>query len=304
MKKLAILFLLTTVLVAFTFAQVSEKVTFEIDNVSEENGTTATPAKKTIKLLFLTEASASQEIGPGSLGIYSAFTLGQKWQDKLNGDGLVADDIELKLSYSLAAGPGTLTPYLDWNWGDGKGAKIIPGVGYSGFAAGPATLGFDVQLQYGYATGNSSSGTYTDQGLDKLELAISAAFDFGLSVTYKFDYDLDEKKGRDKGDFIGENVARIAYLDINYKLLDEKLVVGLELDDTNSNFSGFTLKPYASYTLNDNLSAGLYVKVKNINADDSVESGIKSTLSGNADNSQFGKPDIFFSPGLWVKYSI
>jgi hypothetical protein len=280
MKKLAILFLLTTVLVAFTFAQVSEKVTFEVDNVSEANS-----GKKAINLKFNTEASASQEVGPGSLGIFAGLTLGQKWQD--SGDGLIVDDTEIKLSYSLAAGPGTLTPYLDWNWGDGKGAKIIPGVGYSGIAAGPATLGFDVQLQYGYATGNGGSGgTYTDAGLDKLEIAVSAAFDFGLGITYKFDYDLDEKKGRDTGDYKGENVARIAYLDINYSLLDAKLLVGVELDDTNSNFKGFTLKPYANYTLNDNVSAGLYVAVKNISADEPLQ-----------------KKDIYFTPGLWVKYS-
>ena len=279
MKKVSILLLLTTVLTAFSFAQVTVIGGFEADNVTEGNAGKLDPA-------LWTEfyGAASKELGPGSIG--AELGLGTKLHF---GDGVEpygdAGDIYLKGSYTLPAGPGELGIGIS-TW-QTFGALSF-GLDYDGIAAGPVTLGLGVS--YGFNT----SGTDMDgailkpaifgddpEELDKFTARLSADFDFGLGITYKFQYGIGEKS----------DVANIVYLDINYQVIDP-LVVGIELDDTGKLFEGvfgedffkgFTVKPYGEYSITENTSAGLSVKIANIGGEAPTD-------------------DILITPALTIKH--
>jgi hypothetical protein len=266
MKKVSILLLLTTVLAAFSFAQVTVVGGFEADNVTEGNGGKMDPA-------LWTEfyGAASEELGPGTIG--AELGLGAKLHF---GDGVApysdAGDVYLKGSYALPAGPGELAFGIStWH----TFGALNFGVDYNGIAAGPVSLGFGAS--YGFNTSGTNDGKNAVFGddpeeLDKLTARLSADFDFGLGITYKFQYGIGEES----------DVSNIVYLDVNYKVIDP-LVVGIEVDETGKEFKGFLLKPYANYSITEKTTAGLFVKVANIGGEEPAD-------------------DILITPGLTIKH--
>ncbi|MDR1507210.1 MAG: hypothetical protein LBI67_08920 [Treponema sp.] len=279
MKKLAILFLLTTLLVSFSFAQVSIVGGFEAGNVAGGNSGDMDPA-------LFTEfyGAASQQLGPGTIGV----ELGLGTKLHLSKDGVpataataydFAGDNYLKGSYTLAVGPGSLAFALS-TWGESNGGKanfgdLHIGADYDGLAVGPATLGFGAEYQF-KTTGidGFDKKVFADKPkvADVVQVRVSAAI-AAFSIIYKFNYALDPTS----------EISRIAYVDASYKINDP-LTVGLELDDTGKEFKAFTLKPYVNYSLSDSTIAGAYVKVQNIN------------------NDVTGSKDILFSPGVTIKH--
>jgi hypothetical protein len=274
MKKVSILLLLITVLAAFSFAQVTVVGGFKAGNVTEGNGGAMDP---TLWTEFY--GSASKELGPGSIGADLGLGTGLHFSDKIapyDDQG----DVYLKGSYTLPAGPGNLAFGIStWH----TFSSLDFGVDYDGIAAGPATIGFGVDYAFNN-TGSNDDGEFAIFGdggkaLDKLTARLSADFDFGLGVTYKFRY------------FIGEDsdIDNIAYLDINYKVIDP-LVVGLELDNTGKDgnkdadlFKGFSLKPYGNYSISDNTTLGIFITIGNIAGPE-------------------GHDEIEVTPGLTIKH--
>ncbi|MDR0403745.1 MAG: hypothetical protein LBH35_09180 [Treponema sp.] len=322
MKKLAILFLLTTVLAAFTFAQVSVTGGLDLKNLGEGND-----GDRDIILYTDFIGSAKTELGPGSIGAELSLGVGLSFRSWDTGTGVATGtsvtgastldsavygnhgDVYVKGFYNLPAGPGTLGFGITaWN---SFGALDFD-VGYTGIAAGPATLG--VNLTYGFNTvGYDSSFTakpFADsdaagQAPDVITAKVSADFAFGLGLVYKFQYVIADTS------FINE----IAYLDVNYKLLDNKLTVGAELSGTAGSYTdsssgdikqglfgsgydhplgyaGITLKPYAEYAITDNVVAGAFFKVQRLGTDKDKNPNTKGDAWG-----------IEFSPGIWVKYT-
>jgi hypothetical protein len=290
MRKIAILFLLITVVAAAGFAQVSIKPVLEIGNVTGANGGDADP---TFGIVFT--GDAAKDLGPGQLkgGLILAPTF--HFVKDFGVSNLSLDDAMGYVGYALPAGPGTLGITLKLF---AKGAeKVIPGIGvnaaayvspikfdlaYTGLAAGPATLGFGAWYDLtftGFKDDFTTSAFGRDpENWDTVGIWVDAAFEFGLYVKYEFQYGIGKFAGPE-GD---SGVAKIAYVDVNYQVI-EPLKVGLELDDTKDNFKGITIKPYVNYTIAEDLSAGLYIKLQNINA----EAG-----------------DLAVTPGLWLKYTL
>jgi hypothetical protein len=278
MKKVSILLLLITVLAAFSFAQVTVVGGFQAANVTEGNEGKMDP---TLWTEFY--GAASKELGPGSIGAELGLGAGLHFNKDAGepaydvGQG----DVYLKGSYTLPAGPGDLAIGIStWN----SFGNLSFGVDYDGIAAGPATIGFGLGYDFN-TTGENDDGDLAIFGdgptkdNDKFSVRVSADFDFGLGITYKFRY------------FLGEDsdIDRIAYLDINYQVMDP-LLVGVELDDTGKNgnkdadlFKGFTLKPYGNYSISDNTTLGIFVKIGNISGPE-------------------GHDDIEITPGLTIKH--
>jgi hypothetical protein len=288
MKKLAILFLLTTVLIGGVFAQASVKAQFGLGNVSEANDGKMDPA---LSLFF--NGAGSQEVGPGVLAFEAQAALSLSFQDVPGrGASFLVDDTYGKIGYSLAAGPGTLGISLKAIATDA--IKWEPEVNYTGVAVGPATLGFGVWYDFkttgqavdGYKApfGKYEDGNPVVDGTeykdDDLGIYVTAAFDFGLNVKYQFVYGVG-----------AEEIANIAYLDVNYQVM-EPLNVGVELDATANKagdvFKGFQIKPYASYVITENMSAGLEVKLSNIAQEENHPDGDELTVN----------------PAVWFKYSL
>lgn len=281
MKKLAILFLLTTVLIGGVFAQ-SVKANVELANVSEAND-----GKRDIKLALIFAGSGSQEVGPGALTF--ALQVAPQLHFISEGQGSTGaawdgDDNFGQIGYGIPAGPGTLDISLKLLMTDAITWR--PAVGYLGLVAGPATLGFGAYYDF-KTTGQNEDresaafGKYTD-GVetkdDDVAFWVTAGFDFGLNVKYEFKYGIG-----------GEYIKNIAYLDVNYAIM-EALVAGVELDSTGAKvkdgdlFDGVQVKPYVNYTLNENVSAGAYFKLQGIN--NSAEA------------------DLEFAPGVWIQYAL
>jgi hypothetical protein len=273
MKKLAILFLLTTVLVGMSFGQVSFKEELQLNNVGGGNSGDLTPT-----LQSQVDAAAAKELGPGEISLAAEITY--NWS--LDGDpsigngkgdgGYQPGDVFIQGGYGLPVGPGTLGFFLRLR--DFAAWRI--GANYAGLAVGPVTLGFEAFFDYEVDDGDVFDGT------DKefIEISANAKFDFGLYIKYGFQYGIGDKAGADGTD----GIKKIVYLDANYALLDGALTVGLEVDDTGDEFKAFTLKPYAGYSLSENTTLGASIKVHNINAD------------GAAD-------DILISPAVYYKYT-
>ncbi|MDR1249059.1 MAG: hypothetical protein LBK63_07130 [Treponema sp.] len=279
MKKVSILLLLITVLVSFSFAQVTVVGGFELDNVTGGNDGKLDPA-------LWTEfyGSASKELGPGSIG--ADLGLGAKLHFSDEADSAYSDagDVFLKGSYTLPAGPGDLAIGIStWH----RFSNLSFGVDYDGIAAGPVAIGVGVGYDF------NTSGITDDNPpkpqvfadpdnavQDTLTARLSADFDFGLGIVYKFQYGIG---GKDVAGDDASGVAKIVYLDVNYKVMDP-LVVGLELDNTGDEFKAFQLKPYGNYSISDNTTLGISVKIANIN------------------NDVDGADDILITPGLTIKH--
>lgn len=270
MKKVAILFLLATVLAAFTFGQVSVKEELQLTNVGGGNGGDLSPT-----FITTADAAGAKELGPGSLGF--AAELQYKWALAGTPDGAAGDggyavgDNFLEVGYSLAAGPGTLRPFVRLhevtNW------RI--GADYTDLAVGPVVLGFGAFFDYPVNSAKAFDGV--DKEFIEAWITVSA-LDSRLNVKYAFDFGIGDVAGADGTD---SGVKKIVYLDVNFKVMDP-LVVGLEVDDTGDSFEGFTLNPYANYSLSENTTLGAHIAVKGINAP-----------SG----------DITFNPGVSISYT-
>jgi hypothetical protein len=282
MKKLSILLLLTIVLASFSFAQVSVTGGFEVDNLTEGN-------KKKVDPSLWTEfyGAASEELGPGTIGVGLGLGTRLYLSDK-HTPYKDAGDIYLKGSYALPAGPGKLNIGLS-TWADFNSLHFD--LGYDGIAVGPATIGAGIT----YAFNTSGEDGKTDAGatdyaifgddaekLDVFTAKLSAAFDFGLGIVYKFQYYIGDEETTETGSIIESGVKKIVYLDVSYAL--DPLTVGIEIDDTGDDFKGFTVKPYADYSITEKTSAGFSFKIANIG------------------NDTKGADDLVLTPALTIKH--
>jgi hypothetical protein len=270
MKKVSILLLLTTVLAAFSFAQVTVKGGFELDNVAGGNEGKMDPA-------LWTEfyGAASEELGPGSIGAELGLGTKLHFSDEVPDVYTDAGDVYLKGYYSLPAGPGELAIGVStWH----RFGALSFGVDYDGIAAGPVSLGLGVGYDFNTTGLNDDLkptifGDGPGKATDILTARLSADFDFGLGITYKFQFGIGEES----------EVAKIVYLDVNYQVIDP-LLVGLELDDTGKDFKGFTLKPYGEYSITEKTTAGLFIKIGNIGGESPAD-------------------DVLITPGVWIKHA-
>jgi hypothetical protein len=261
MKKVSILLLLATVLVAFSFAQVTVVGGFEAGNLTGANEAISGKVDPALWTEFY--GAASEELGPGSVG--AELGSGAKLHF---GDGAEpytdAGDVYLKGSYALPAGPGELAFGIS-TWSLFNALSF--GLDYDGIPAGPVALGVGVAYGFNTAgTDTNGSAVFGDEPAkpDKFTARLSADFDFGLGIIYKFRYFINN--AADKSD-----VDRIVYLDITYQVIDP-LVVGVEVDNTGKEFKGdaeggFTVKPYGKYSITEKTTLGLSVTLGNINSD-------------------------------------
>jgi hypothetical protein len=293
MKKLAILFLLTTVLISFSFAQVTVQGGLEFKHLNEGNDEKLTP-------ILYTEfvGTAATPLGPGSIGAELALGTGLAFQEDADAYDTHGDTY-LKGFYELPAGPGTLSFALRTFFGD-RGDGEAQGFGdlrfnadYAGLAAGPATLGFG--LEYDFTTsGEDDAGDGQIFGDDKdnkkyadaVDLKFTAAFAFGLGIEYHFKYAL--AKDNTTGDPDENYIAEIVKLNVSYALPSIPLKIGGELTDTGGwntaddkqaffggdGTKGFAFKPYATYGISEKLTAGLEIPISGINADDNEQEDI------------------------------
>ncbi|MCL1814615.1 MAG: hypothetical protein FWG27_02175 [Treponema sp.] len=292
MKKTLVILLILAIAGGSAFGQISTTVKFGVTNVAGANDEKADPW---LGLVFA--AAGEQELGPGKIHFGLQTPIKIRFQDESGSsyaDGLAvfdvtafdADDFFVGLGYGMELGPGTLDVTLQvWPLSGIYDAGIVgykPIVGYSGLEVGPVTLGFDVW--YGLnVSGINSDGKRSmfgkellgDDGTDTFGFDVSAEFDFGLTVDYGFAYGIGAKE-----------VMQIAYVNVGYEILKEQLYANVELDNTADGegnfFEGFTIKPSAKYVINDNMSAGLWVGLNNIN----------------------GEGDITIEPGIWFKYTL
>lgn len=275
MKKSVILILLITAAAAFGFAQVTIKPVLELDDLTEAVG----KMDPKFGFVFTGDAALELESALFKAGIQVAPVM--HFQDKAGYQASDLDDNFVYGNFALPAGPGslgfTLKFFLPFN-------PIQIGVDYKELAAGPAVLGFGAWYNLTF-TGYSDAAKdekfplgRDPENADKLGLWVDAAFDFGLYIKYEFQFGVGKMAaGTGKSE-----IVKIVYLDVNYRITPE-FVAGLEVDDTGKEFKGFTLKPYVSYDIAEDMSAGVYFKVKGLNA----EAG-----------------DPVFAPGVWFKYTL
>jgi len=298
MKKIVIVLLILAVAGGVAFSQVSVKADLRFNNVASEDA--VGEMYPSLGLIF--NGAASQELGPGSLSFGVQLSPRLNFTDKAGlGIGLDADDNYGDITYSLGAGPGVLgvglTAFINLApiigafsaaGYDGSGGVVYrPHIDYTGIAAGPAKIGVGIYGDFPAIgldkDGKSDPFGNADAGKESLGVWVTATFDFGLYLKVGFDYGWGEHAGA-KGD--GKSgVKRILYVDVNYAVLPAPLLVGVELDNTGAEFKGITLKPYVSYTIDANMSAGVYFII---------------------DNMLNEKPAdyVVMSPGLWFKYTL
>jgi hypothetical protein len=335
MKKLAILFLLATVLVSFTFAQVTVKGGLDLNNVGEANDTTSNVNKRDIQLYTEFVGTAKTDLGPGAIGAELSLGTALSFQDKNTTTSAYKEhgDIYLKGFYELPAGPGTLGIALSL-WSPSFGGLHF-NVGYTGLAAGPVVLGFDVEYDFNTLGQNDKTpkeaaafgeGGSKEGVPDDIILKVTADFAFGLSITYKFDYAIADTTATANGATgnVKGYIKEIAYLDIAYALPSIPLKVGVELSgtggfardgtnvDTKQAFfgsgyaginatggaadPGLNIKPYAEYAITEKVKAGAFVAVKKLGTD--------KEKNGTTDSNGAAKAwDIELNPGLWISYS-
>jgi hypothetical protein len=306
MKKLAILFLLTTVLASFTFAQVTVKGGLDFGNLGGEkvwdwtNVPSLTSTDETSPVLYTDfVGTAKTALGPGSIGAELALGTRISFEKDVASVYDFHGDTYLKGFYELSAGPGTLTFALS-AWKDkGQGfGDLHLNADYAGLAAGPATLGFGVEYDFRTSgkTKKGKSAVFADGKGSKLDdaidLKVTAAFAFGLSIEYHFNYVLNDDDNY---------IAEIAKLNVSYTLPSIPLKIGAELtgtggwnyaDDEQAFFggdgtSGFKFKPYAEYSISEKVTAGLEIPLSQIN--------------GHSEKPY--KHDIIIGTGVWIKYA-
>jgi hypothetical protein len=288
MKKLAILFLLATVLVSFSFAQVWVKGGFEAPNVTGANKGKVDP---TLYTQF--GATASKELGPGSIGVELQLGAGLHFGEAVLTPYALKGDSVLKGSYSLAAGPGTLAFAL--STASASFGALSIGADYDGIAVGPATLGLGVAYDFNtrgadITTLPADIGPFKDDPKvgDKVTARVGVGI-AGFSLTYKLTFTLNATNAAGDDE---SWISNIAYVDASYKVIDP-LKVGVELDTTGATakdgdyFKGFLVRPYAEFAINEKATVGGSVEIGNIGAEENAPTGDEITVN----------------PGLWVKYT-
>jgi hypothetical protein len=320
MKKIAILFLLTIVFASFVFAQeasVTTKLEFVLKNVNgakdygDYAGTTGTTTKSADDLnkkmepyLILPIVSASASVGDFDLGADVAFghSFGTDRQTHK------IDTAAFHAQYNIAAGPGSLGIFLNWNE---VNARLEPGASYSGLVAGPVTLGFNASFQYNYANVNEKGKPTvfnSDTKRDTIVLGVNAGFDFGLNIAYTFKYDLGIDKKANGGVELKSGIGEIAMVDVSFNfegLAGIPLTVGIATENTGETrawagkmLKGFRIDPYASYQITDAIAAGLRVRLENVADDNYGSSGTPPTkLDFKASK------DLAISPAVWLSYT-
>jgi hypothetical protein len=242
MKKLLLLFLLTTVLVSFTFAvdgvgNVTAKVQADMSNVTKDyRGLVITPS-----------LGYSNSFDALSLSATVKLPIGIKPLD--GGDTKVGIQLDtLKIGYSLAAGPGTLGFYLenydDYLFEDGSdlnGNLTIPGISYA-IPVGSGVLTPEAGLNLVYAK---------DFLVEHCFFKIDYALDAGLDINLKAKYGIDAGKYME------------TEFEISYQFAPAKL--GLYFDFLGSEFKGFEIKPFGELALTNAISIGLEVPINNVN---------------------------------------
>jgi hypothetical protein len=222
MKKLAILFLLTAVFVSFTFAQVSIKAEFNVDNVAKGNTVGEDKGQgsnydRTIGVIgvanpvlkFVFDAGASKDLGPGSLSFSGTVGLAHSFKDTdyqiksgVLGSGFgrgneadyATDDLQVTVAYTLPIGPGKLGFSLANKYDPGAPtAYLTDGTkSVSWGQLGDATVYGGTSYQYLWTLEPGIS--YKDIGLGPVTLGA------GLYYEYKYmGISTDNNKGRDKG---------------------------------------------------------------------------------------------------------
>ncbi|GHU66741.1 hypothetical protein FACS189447_08160 [Spirochaetia bacterium] len=237
MKRISILFLLAVVLVSFTFAidgvgDFKAKVNVAVSDLQDSD------AMDVVIEPSIGFSTAFENVGPGTLGLGATVVF--PIDLNLPGDdiGLALKLDALSVSYSLAAGPGTLKFWLDNYTGfilapdtdDKLEGALKPGVNYA-LPAGPGTLTVESGTEFWYA---KAVPTY-DPTLTIVYGKVAYAADFGLTGSYKFVYDLDAS-------IIGANE-----LDVNYKITDDPILAGVTVTlPADFDFdAGLGVKPYA-----------------------------------------------------------
>jgi len=125
-----------------------------------------------------------------------------------------------------------------------------------------------------FGKGVDTTGTGYGINADELGFNIIAEFDFGLTVEYGFSCGFyNNMPGYYGGSGQKAGVTQLAYFNFTYAINDA-LSVNLEFDrsalwDENDAkwkfFQGFSLKPGATYMINDSMSVGLWIKFEELN---------------------------------------
>jgi hypothetical protein len=267
MKKLAILFLLTSLLAlpAFAIEGVGDFVGYlRIDGGDVGNDARTLTIKPGIEFSRDLIENLSLFVGVG-LPISTPL--------KDIKFGVAMDSLELKISYGgIAAGPGNLGFFFyDYlkvgdfeKAGDTLEDGITIGATYGGLVAGPGALGFELGAELGVIAAGDVDFVFKD-----VYLAATYALDLGVSITLKPFLAIDPDVG-----FGG------LYLKVGYAT--EVFGAGIEIDKFNDEFKGFPVDLYGeAYLLGGPLTVGAHLKFGNIN----------------------GTGDITINPGIYAKYA-
>jgi hypothetical protein len=267
MKKLAILFLLTTVLAFSAFA---------IDGVGDFNAG-----------LKLDMPNAQDEVRgfvikpwiDFSKDLVENFNLYLKAEVPINFGALKDIDVtaainefHLKLTYGgIAAGPGNIGFFLDNNFafpfkdlGDSWSYKPTLAVTYGGIAAGPGTFGAELGADFAVVV----KGEVPDDIFSDIYLGLTYGLEMGLSFTVKPFLAIQPDAE------FGGLYAKIGYA-------QEAFGASVEIDKFTKDFKGFPIDVYGeAYLLDSALTAGAHITFGNIN----------------------GTGDVSINPGVYVAY--
>jgi hypothetical protein len=255
MKKLAILFLLTSLLAVSAFAiegvgDFTASLAIDFTDVGEAEG----PRGLTIKPAIEFERDLVE-----NLRLYIG--VGVPFATALEDIDFVTslDSFEVKLSYGgIVAGPGNLGFFLDnvlkvgdfSDAGDTLGDGITVGVTYGGIVAGPGSLGFELGGDMGIVAGGEVDFVFKD-----VYLSAAYALDAGVTVTLKpylmTDPDVE----------FGGLYAKVGYA-------SDVFGAGVEIDRFPDDFKGFPLDVYGeAYLLGNALTLRAHITLANIAAD-------------------------------------
>jgi hypothetical protein len=280
---------------------VSLKLDLAFDNVGEYPDS---KGKMDPALGLIFNGAASQALGPGSLSFELQVSPRLHFGEAAaSGVSLDADDNLGDITYALAAGPGTLgIGFTCFLLPPGKAVIYRPHIEYTGIAAGPANVGVGFYADFpgtGHDDGFpiSKPAPFGNSGAkdESLGLWVTASFDFGLYLKLGFDYGYGENASTDNDGAPSSGITRILYVDINYKVMPNPLLVGVEVDNTGKEFKGFRIKPYVSFTLDANMSLGAYCKLDNV--------GGEKDVNVNPPDGK-GTDSMIITPGVWFKYTL
>jgi hypothetical protein len=270
MKKLAILFLLTSLLAASAFAiegvgAFTGSLAIDVGNVANDARTlTIKPAIEFSRDLI------------ENLNLYVGVTVPIESPLKDIDFAARLDSFELKVTYGgIAAGPGKLGFYLDNtfviafeepgdNWSDG----VKAGATYGGIVAGPGSIGTELAVETTVA--GKAAGKDLDFTIKDLYLSVGYALDLGVTITLK-PYLLVDPDVEFGGLYVGVGYA------------NDSFGAGVEVDKLSAGGTAefgeaFPVDIYGeAYLLGKALTVRGHVKIENINGtgDVTVTPGVK-----------------------------